>query len=102
MLDQRQCRKFFGEEKSCTLYFNFCENIKDVSICANSTVCLTDGSTHYKFGQYIKYGNPFAETSNLLLSKVMCCVIVSLQGSAQTHSWHFMIVEIPTRNVYMK
>ena len=71
VVEQEQCKEFFGEEKPCTLYFNFCESIENFSSCAGSTVCLISGSTIYSFGQYNKIFNPFAETGNLLLSKVM-------------------------------
>ena len=70
VVKQEQCKEFFGEEKPCTLYFNFCENI-NFSSCAGSTVCLISGSTSYSFGQYNMIFNPFAETGNLFLSKVM-------------------------------
>ena len=66
-VDHLQCNEFFGKEEPCTLYLSFCQDITEVSECAGSTVCLTDGTTTYTFGRYNNYTNPFATSGNSLL-----------------------------------
>ena len=63
-VDPVQCNSFFGREEKCTLYLSFCQNIMGVSECASSTVCLSDGTTTYNFGQYNPYANPFLGSGN--------------------------------------
>lgn len=79
-VDHPQCKHFFGKEEPCTLYLSFCQDITGVPQCAGSTVCLTDGTTTYTFGQYNDYINPFSASGNSLSCGVVFFYCVSLQN----------------------
>ena len=57
----------FSQNKNCTLYLSFCRDITGIEGCANSSVCLSDGTTYYRFGHYNKYVNPFSVEGKFLI-----------------------------------
>ena len=78
-----QCFDLTGKREKCTLYLSFCDNMKDVAGCANSTVCIGVGNEYYRFGQYSEYMNPFALSCNACTHILCRSYCVSLQWERQ-------------------